>query len=310
VSVSATPPRARTACQCVLCAPQAVPGEGPGEPGRTREAKQGGGGESPAVRVETALCPDSHAPSPAAPSAPLRSHQRVRDTQQVGQGRERRVHDGPNGKKVRDTGGSCSSSSSLPPLKLRSMQATCRPRAGPAAPPGQQHARAHVSRAEPQHRLCRRALLALLPPLLAGASQAVEEAPLGALAPAWAPVAVSVSLSPGVEVPAAGAALYVTLRPPGRGPPIAARRVPWPLAFPLRLELTAEDGLPDAPPVEAWRELMVSARLDTDGVAATRDPTDLVGRGAARRGASEDSWEEAQVTLVGRGFAGRLATQR
>ena len=189
------------------------------------------------------------------------------------------------------------------------MQATCRPRAGLVAPPRQQHARAHASRAEPQHHLCRRALLALLPPLFAGASQAVE-APLGALAPAWAPVAVSLVLSPGVEAPAAGAALYVTLRPPGRGPPLAARRVAWPLTFPLRLELTAEDTLPDAPPVEAWRELLVSARLDTDGVAATRDPTDLVGRGAARRGTFEDSWEEAQVTLVGRGFAGRLATQR
>ncbi len=155
---------------------------------------------------------------------------------------------------------------------------------------------------------CRRPLLALLLPWLPLTCHADVSAP-----PAWAPLSVVVSLSPGVQPPASeAAALYVTLRPPGRSPPLAARRVPLAgAAFPLRLELTAEDALPDAPPAEAWRdarELLVSARLDTDGVAATRDPDDLVGRGAAQR--LDGIWSPAQLQLVGRGLAGKLATQK
>ena len=64
----------------------------------------------------------------------------------------------------------------------------------------------------------------------------------------------------------------------------------------------------------AWSaapQLVVSARLDTDGTAATRGPEDLVGRGAAPRDdAAPGGWGEASVQLVGRGIGGRLVTQR
>ena len=142
---------------------------------------------------------------------------------------------------------------------------------------------------------------------------------------AWG-VAVTVTLSAGAGSAEAlldafpAAALYLTIRPPGRSPPLAARRVPLsslsrdaPL-FPLRLVLGAADALPDAPEQSLWAaapQLVVSARLDTDGTAATRGPEDLVGRGAAPRDdAAPSGWGEARVELVGRGFGGRLVTQR
>ena len=160
--------------------------------------------------------------------------------------------------------------------------------------------------------------LPLAPLLPARADEAAEPA-------AWT-VAVSITLSPGAGSAEAlldafpAAALYVTLRPPGRSPPLAARRVPLaslprdaPL-FPLRLELGAADALPDAPERALWSaapQLVVSARLDTDGTAATRGPEDLVGRGAAPRDdAAPGGWGEASVQLVGRGIGGRLVTQR
>jgi hypothetical protein len=143
----------------------------------------------------------------------------------------------------------------------------------------------------------------------------------------WA-VPVLITLAPGLVAPSAdtfpAAALYITLRPVGRGPPLAARRVALAslpqgggaAVFPLRLLLGPADALPDAPAAADWRaapQLLVSARLDVDGTAATRDPDDLVGRGAAPGAGAQGggaAWGEAAVTLVGRGLAGRLATQR
>ena len=162
------------------------------------------------------------------------------------------------------------------------------------------------------------ALLPLAPLLPARAEAADADA-------AWG-VPVTITLSPGAGSAEAlldafpAAALYITLRPPGRSPPLAARRVPLaslprdaPL-FPLRLALGAADALPDAPERSAWSaapQLVVSARLDTDGTAATRGPEDLVGRGAAPRDdAAPGGWGDASVQLVGRGIGGRLVTQR
>jgi hypothetical protein len=172
------------------------------------------------------------------------------------------------------------------------------------------------------------AVPATLPPRAARAVEA--SAPPAAAQPTlptgadWA-VPVTVSFSAALGDPSAlrdafpAAALYITLRPVGRSPPIAARRVPLsdlsqtsPL-FPLSLTLTPSDALPDAPPLEAWQDapqLLVSARLDVDGVAATRSPEDLIGRAAAQRSAAGGAWQGAPVVLVGRGLAGRLATKR
>lgn len=98
-----------------------------------------------------------------------------------------------------------------------------------------------------------------------------------------------------------------------------------PYAFPMEFRLTAEDltvegrgGVSEDGIADYWwsgEDLIVSARWDTDGAAATRDPSDLVGRGMAvsskRGGAARGGGEGGggvNVTLQGRGFTGKLVT--
>ena len=60
----------------------------------------------------------------------------------------------------------------------------------------------------------------------------------------------------------------------------------------------------------AWwkdEDLVVSARFDSDGVAATRDPTDLVGRGFY---SSKSSQDPVAVELQGRGLFGKSVTAK
>ncbi len=121
-------------------------------------------------------------------------------------------------------------------------------------------------------------------------------------------------------------ALYVTARPnnpvdvpraildgsSGKPPPVLAARIPN-ARFPLSFELTASDLTIEGSALilgednneSYWwegKDLIVSARFDSDGVAATRDPTDLVGRGLVR------SNEEVSIQLQGRGLTGKLFT--
>ena len=125
-----------------------------------------------------------------------------------------------------------------------------------------------------------------------------------------------------------GAALYVTCRPNrpdnvpkaiidgsrGKTPPVLAARFPDP-KFPFDFTLTAENLTPEgASMVEgsssAWwkdEDLVVSARFDSDGVAATRDPTDLVGRGFY---SSKSSQDPVAVELQGRGLFGKSVTAK
>jgi hypothetical protein len=135
--------------------------------------------------------------------------------------------------------------------------------------------------------------------------------PLAARAAESWSVPVVVSLSEPAELLAANAALYVTLRPTDGAAPLAAKRLPLlGVSFPLELLLTEADELPGAPPLSSWEKvgLLVSGRLDSDGVAATRSPDDLVGRAAVGgRGAQRPA---SQLSLRGRGFGGRLVTQR
>jgi hypothetical protein len=79
------------------------------------------------------------------------------------------------------------------------------------------------------------------------------------------------------------------------------------LLLPMRLELGSADGLPDAPPLAEWwlQPLLVSARLDSDGVAATRDPEDLVGRVVAQAG--RGGYGIAELPLQGRGRTSDVA---
>ena len=148
-----------------------------------------------------------------------------------------------------------------------------------------------------------------------------------------------------------GAALYVTARPSrpdsvpaavldgsrGRPPPVLSARYPKP-DFPFDFELTPLDLTPEGAAASAmtttatavddgrdgvwWagEDLVVSARLDTDGVASTRDPTDLVGRGIFRPPpvtptSTAAAFATAPATVVsielrGRGMFGKSVTGR
>lgn len=143
-----------------------------------------------------------------------------------------------------------------------------------------------------------------------------------------------VTLSDGLVAPASGA-LYVTARPNaiddvpravlmgtrGKPPPIASARLPSTLTFPLAIELDDPSDLtPEGAtePARWWadRKLIVSARLDVDGIAATRDPADLVGQAVCTPAPREESAEQQRqrapcsLRLVSRGFGGKLITQK
>lgn len=56
-------------------------------------------------------------------------------------------------------------------------------------------------------------------------------------------------------------------------------------------------------------DLIVSARWDSDGVAATRNPEDLVGRGLWKhKGGTDGRGGNVEITLTGRGAFGKLVT--
>mmetsp|Transcript_24140 Transcript_24140/g.29725 ORF Transcript_24140/g.29725 Transcript_24140/m.29725 type:complete len:269 (-) Transcript_24140:110-916(-) len=145
----------------------------------------------------------------------------------------------------------------------------------------------------------------------------------------------SVTIPAGISLPedTTSSALYITARPNnsidvpraildgsnGKPPPVLAARFPN-LQFPFNFELRASDlTLEGNNSISTstttviasegnnywWegKDLIVSARWDTDGVAATRDPTDLVGRGLLPVGD-----EKVSIQLQGRGLTGKLVT--
>ena len=84
--------------------------------------------------------------------------------------------------------------------------------------------------------------------------------------------------------------------------------------FPIEVVLTAKTDLtPEgSQSLNAWQSgknpLVISARLDTDGVAATRDPGDLVGRAIVKKVAGGDLWEAADIEVQGRGLVSKFIT--
>jgi hypothetical protein len=147
----------------------------------------------------------------------------------------------------------------------------------------------------------------------------------------------TVTVAPGVEWTSSSAsssgpaALYLTCRPDkpdnvpaailngsrGKPPPVLAARIENP-SFPLDWSLSSPRDLTveGAPQRQEslefanddllwWKQddLIVSARWDSDGVAATRSPNDLVGRAIWKNGD-----EKVQVQLTGRGAFGKYAT--
>jgi hypothetical protein len=81
------------------------------------------------------------------------------------------------------------------------------------------------------------------------------------------------------------AVLFLIARRGGAGPPVAVKRIASP-RFPLEFSLGPEDRMIQTLPFAG--ELQISARLDTDGNALSRQPGDLEGRadGAASPGAT------------------------
>jgi len=121
-------------------------------------------------------------------------------------------------------------------------------------------------------------------------------------------------------------ALYITCRPDradnvpaailtgtrGKPPPVLAARFANP-SFPFQFSLSTDNVTPEGAASEEngafwWKDedLIVSARWDYDGVAATRSPEDLVGRGLLRRKVDET----VAVQLEGRGAFGKFATKK
>jgi hypothetical protein len=106
-------------------------------------------------------------------------------------------------------------------------------------------------------------------PPLAAESGAGDDAP---------PVQGTVSLAPELAGRAPeGAVLFLIARRGGAGPPVAVERIAAP-SFPLDFSLGPEDRMIQTLPFAG--ELQISARLDADGNALSRQPGDLEGRSA------------------------------
>jgi len=138
----------------------------------------------------------------------------------------------------------------------------------------------------------------------------------------------SVNIAPGNSLPPGGnVALYFTVREDVgvwqsavrnfKPPPILSKRVAVEkITFPYEFSINSnEDSTEEGTALyNQWSSgknpLLVSARLDEDGVAATRGPNDLIGRGAANyeRKGETSTWTQADIQLTGRGVAGKLIT--
>jgi len=144
-------------------------------------------------------------------------------------------------------------------------------------------------------------------------------------------VSGTATLQSGISIDEIGTntALYITARPNkpdnvpraildgsrGKAPPILSARFASP-KFPFDFDLSSQWLTPEGASVvegkdtnDVWwsgEDLIISARLDSDGVAATRDPTDLVGRGIYT--AKDDS--KVSIELQGRGMFGKAVTKK
>lgn len=123
----------------------------------------------------------------------------------------------------------------------------------------------------------------------AGADRAAEQAPAGMpvlpergappVGSGAAPVRGTLRLAPELEgsVPS-GAVLFLIARSTGAGPPLAVQRIPEP-RFPLEFEIGPKDRMIQQLPFVG--PLRLTARVDGDGNATSREPGDLVGASPA-----------------------------
>ena len=133
-----------------------------------------------------------------------------------------------------------------------------------------------------------------------------------------------ITLDDGVAAPETlSRALYITAKPDlgfinsnlllRKFPAVMSKRIPGEnVKFPLQYSISeASDATEDATlQRDRWVNLpmTISVRYDTDGVAATRDSTDLVGKGDSEREGG-DAWKQANIVLSDRGIGGKLVTR-
>lgn len=121
----------------------------------------------------------------------------------------------------------------------------------------------------------------------AGADRAAEQSPAGmpglperGAPPVGAGAAVrgTLRLAPALEgrVPS-GAVLFLIARNAQAGPPLAVQRIPAP-RFPLEFEIGPDDRMIQQLPFAG--PLRLTARVDGDGNATSREPGDLTGTSA------------------------------
>ena len=134
-----------------------------------------------------------------------------------------------------------------------------------------------------------------------------------------------ITLEDGVAAPETlSKALYITAKPDlgfinsnlllRKFPAVMSKRIPGEnVKFPLQYSISeATDGTEDvALQRNKWVDLpiTISVRYDTDGVAATRDSTDLVGKGESERDKATDTWQQSNIALSDRGLGGKLVTR-
>ncbi len=102
-----------------------------------------------------------------------------------------------------------------------------------------------------------------------------------------------IGLAPDAKAPP-GAVLFIIARPEGDagGPPVAVKRIAAP-DYPLTYALTAADAMLPGRPLQG--RIDVTARLDSDGNASTREAGDLLGAFGANPAEAGQSGVDIQL---------------
>lgn len=97
-------------------------------------------------------------------------------------------------------------------------------------------------------------------------------------------------------------------------PPVLTSRTSAPFVFPLEIVLNGQTDLtPEGLGLQSqWQSgkvpLVISARLDVDGVANTRNAEDLIGKAIVSKDSS-GMWSGCSIELEDRGIGGRIVTK-
>ena len=98
-------------------------------------------------------------------------------------------------------------------------------------------------------------------------------------------------------------------------PPVLTSRTAGPFEYPVQIVLTsASDMTAEGQEIaQEWQSgktpIVVSARLDSDGVAATRNAEDLVGKSIARKN-DDGEWVGCHIEFTDRGVGGKFITKK